>query len=349
MTTTQDRIQGLIGDLGVKPPVRVATTAAITLSGEQTIDGVAVVAEDRVLVKDQSDTTTNGIYYCQASTWVRAPDFDGTRDALQGTLVVVAVGTANAGTIWRLTTASPVIGTSNLTFSLFPISASAFVQTLLDDSTAGAFLTTLGVSAFIQTLLNDADAATALSTLGVSSFAQTLLDDLNAAAARATLDAASVSATENITGVKTFTNGANILGQTGSATIAAGYVGENLDISLASGSAVSLVANTTKTVISRLLSKGKWDISGVVNFTFGATTQVSSLFGSSSLTNNTADSYQFNHRCAAFTPGAVDMGYTIPPREIDVDVPTTVYLVATAGFTTSTCAAWGQMRIRRIA
>lgn len=46
-----------------------------------------------------------------------------------------------------------------------PLTASAFVQTLLDDADSGAFLTTLGVSAFVQAILNDADAATARGTL----------------------------------------------------------------------------------------------------------------------------------------------------------------------------------------
>ncbi len=69
-------------------------------------------------------------------------------------------------------------------------SASAFIQTLLDDANAAAFLTTLGVSAYAQTLLDDANAAAAQTTLGISAFIQTLLDDANAAAALVTLTAA---------------------------------------------------------------------------------------------------------------------------------------------------------------
>lgn len=126
-TTMTDRLAGITGDFGIKTPVRVATTAAITLSGEQTIDGVAVSANsgstppDRVLVKNQSDTTTNGIYDVSTSAWLRSKDFDGARDAKKGTLVYVTSGTTNGGAIYGLTTADPVsidgASPSNLTFT----------------------------------------------------------------------------------------------------------------------------------------------------------------------------------------------------------------------------------------
>ena len=57
-----DRRTGLTGATAIKQPCRVATTANLTLSGTQTIDGVAVVADDRVLVKNQTTATQNGIY-----------------------------------------------------------------------------------------------------------------------------------------------------------------------------------------------------------------------------------------------------------------------------------------------
>jgi hypothetical protein len=346
MTTTQDRIQGLIGDLGVKPPVRVATTAAITLSGEQTIDGVAVVAEDRVLVKDQSDTTTNGIYYCQASTWVRAPDFDGTRDALQGTLVVVAVGTTNAGTLWRLTTASPVIGTSNLTFSLFPISASAFVQTLLDDTTAAAFLSTLGVSAFAQTLLDDADAATARATLG----AVGLTGNETVAGNKTLSGNTSMSGSLGVTGALTPTGG--IVGVANNGSPTAGQVGEVISSAVAIGSAVSLTSNTQQNVTSITLTAGDWDVYGSVLFTYGATTNLTYVQGS---TADSSASLDADERFSYAYPSGIVPGTLIPiagacpVREVKVanGATATVYLVAQAVFTISTCAAYGKIWARR--
>lgn len=58
----------------LKNPVKCATTANITLSGTQTIDGVSVIAGDRVLVKDQTDAEDNGIYVVSASAWSRSTD-----------------------------------------------------------------------------------------------------------------------------------------------------------------------------------------------------------------------------------------------------------------------------------
>jgi len=115
MTQQTDRVRGLVGTLGMKAPCLLATTANITLSGEQTIDGT-LTAATRVLVKDQTTASQNGVYLTGSSAWVREPDFDGLLDVVQGTLVSVASGTANATTVWELTTASPVIGTSSITF-----------------------------------------------------------------------------------------------------------------------------------------------------------------------------------------------------------------------------------------
>lgn len=118
MTSTyEDRIQGTATSVAIKAPVRVATTGNITLSGLQTIDGVAVVAGDRVGVIAQTNAVNNGIYVAAAIAWVRAIDMDGTRDVVSGTIFYATAGSTQGGFRFWLTTASPVIGTTALAWS----------------------------------------------------------------------------------------------------------------------------------------------------------------------------------------------------------------------------------------
>ena len=145
-STTTDRLAGVTASLASKAPVRAATTASIAaLSGLKTIDAVVLVADDRVLVKDQADGIENGIYDVKSGAWVRSLDFDGTRDVVSGTFVVVSEGTAGAGTIWRISTTGDItIGTTSIAFAQTGNdSASAFMATLLDDADAAAARATL--------------------------------------------------------------------------------------------------------------------------------------------------------------------------------------------------------------
>lgn len=101
-----------------KLPVVVSTTANITLSGTQTIDGISVVSGNRVLVKNQSTGSQNGIYICGSSTWVRSIDMSSSEDLLKGITIFINSGTANGGKMYVLTSSDPLtLGSSNLVFS----------------------------------------------------------------------------------------------------------------------------------------------------------------------------------------------------------------------------------------
>lgn len=92
--------------------VRAATTANITLSGEQTIDTVALVSGDRVLVKNQSTGSQNGIYIVSAGAWSRATDADADAEFDAGKTVFIEYGTDNGSERWALLTSSVVVGTT---------------------------------------------------------------------------------------------------------------------------------------------------------------------------------------------------------------------------------------------
>ena len=134
VSASTDVFNGALTSVAVKAPVRVQTTANITLSGEQTINSVAVVDGDRVLVKDQTDQTENGIYIVSTGTWARSPDFDSQRDVRKGTMVLV-----EDGTIYRCTTANTIdIGTDNITFALVGTIGDPALDTYVNDLIADA-------------------------------------------------------------------------------------------------------------------------------------------------------------------------------------------------------------------
>lgn len=116
---TKNYVDSVAQGLEVKQSTRVATTANITLSGTQTIDGVAVVAGDRVLVKNQSTTSQNGIYVVAAGAWSRSTDADSWNELISA-FTFVEEGTANADTGWVSTAnAGGTLGTTAITFAQF--------------------------------------------------------------------------------------------------------------------------------------------------------------------------------------------------------------------------------------
>lgn len=130
-----------------KQPVVCGTTTNITLSGLQTIDGVTVVAGDRVLVKSQSTTSQNGIYLASASAWTRSTDAD-TWNELISALVFVESGSTLAGSAWYCTIQpGGTIGTTPITWSNFSVAATYTAGTGLTLTDYVFSITNTGVTA----------------------------------------------------------------------------------------------------------------------------------------------------------------------------------------------------------
>lgn len=126
---TKQYVDLYVNGITLKTPVRAATTAAITLSGVQTIDGVAVVANDRVLVKNQGSALTNGIYVANAGAWVRATDADASAEVVAGMTVFVTEGGTNGDKQFSLITDGVIVlNTTALAFAQTSVSAIPYVN-----------------------------------------------------------------------------------------------------------------------------------------------------------------------------------------------------------------------------
>ena len=105
--------------LDTKASVVAATTVNITLSGAQTIDGISIVAADRVLVKNQTLSQNNGLYLCASGAWTRTTDMN-TWAQVPGAYVFVEDGTTQADTGWVCTSnAGGTLGTTAITWAQF--------------------------------------------------------------------------------------------------------------------------------------------------------------------------------------------------------------------------------------
>jgi hypothetical protein len=112
----ENAVAAAIAPFTAKGSVRVATTANVTLSGTQTIGGVALAVGERVLVKDQTLPAENGVYVVASGAWARAADMD-TWSEIPGSWITVQEGTVNADTTW-LASANQggTLGTTAVTF-----------------------------------------------------------------------------------------------------------------------------------------------------------------------------------------------------------------------------------------
>jgi hypothetical protein len=144
---TKNYVDSVAQGLDPKASCVAATTTSITLVGGQVIDGVTVVAGDRVLVKNQSAPAQNGIYIVQTIPWTRAPDMD-TWAEVPNAFTFIEGGTTQADTGWVCTSnAGGTIGTTAINFVQFSGAGTYTAGTGLT-LTGGAFsITNTGVTA----------------------------------------------------------------------------------------------------------------------------------------------------------------------------------------------------------
>jgi len=159
--------------LDAKQSVKAASAGTnLTLSGTQTVDGIALVAGDRCLVKDQTTQSANGIYVVAAGAWARSTDMDAWAE-VPSAYTWVEQGTVNADTGWVCTAdQGGTLGTTNITWTQF--SGSGAIS-------AGAGLTKTGST--IDLVAGDTSLTVAADSVIVNSSVMATVAALNAAVA----------------------------------------------------------------------------------------------------------------------------------------------------------------------
>jgi hypothetical protein len=137
-----------------------------------------------------------------------------------------------------------------------------------------------------------------------------------------------------------------VLGTTTNDNAPAGYVGEYVSASVASGSAISLVNITAKTITSISLTAGDWDVDGYMGFlpSGGAATEYD--WGSSTTNNTFGPEGTALDLQGTFASGSANL-FGLNTVRYSLAATTTVYLVGYAAFA-GTCKAYGGIRSRRV-
>jgi len=316
-------VDAYIQGLSFKQPAQVATTANITLSGLQTIDGYTTLVGDRVLVKNQSSQANNGIYVAASGAWVRSSDAN-TYAELVAAFLFVENGTTQSGSAWVSTIPqNGTLGTTPITFSQFS-NTSVY--------TAGTGLT---LSSYQFSIINTAvtpgsyGSASSVGTFTVNAQGQlTSAGSTAISIAPSQINAAipnSSLANSSIT-----VNGTSIsLGGSGSITASAPYaltIGTGLSGSSYNGSSAVTIANTgvlsfsagTTGFTPSTSSTGAVTLGGTLNVANGGT-------GATTLTG-----YVYGNGTGAFTAST-----TIPTSALTGNFVST-FSGGTTGLTPST-------------
>ena len=286
-------LQSYAAGISWKNPVTAATLTNITLSGTQTVDGVALIAGNTVLVKNQTDNTKNGIYQVNAGAWTYATG-STTWSQYVSAVVFIEYGT-QGGTAWYCTAVpGGTLGTTAMTWSNFTVSSSYSAGTGLTLA-AGVFsITNTGVAASTY------GSATASPVFAVNAQGQIT------SVTNTTITPALGSITGFGTGVATF------LATPTSANLAAAVSDETGSGALVFATSPTFVTPALGTPASGVVTNLTGTASININGSVGATTPTTGAFTvlSTSSTTNTTPVLGFNaSNCNIASGGTISGSY----------------------------------------
>jgi phage-related tail fiber protein len=212
----------------------VATTNIASLSAPQTVDGVSLIAGDRVLLTNQSTASQNGIYVVAAGAWSRSLDTDGTGEIKDGTIVPVAEGTAGADSLYICTAtgATPwVPGTSTSTWTRF---------SSVNDLIAGSGLTKTGTTLNVGAGNGISVAADAVAVLAADATINVAVGGVSVVSAPKWTTSRTITLGGDLTGSVAIDGSANV---TLTATLAAGAGGKRYAQALAASTSQVITHN----------------------------------------------------------------------------------------------------------
>src|SRR5215472_96282 len=270
----KDYVDNVAQGLAAKQSVRVLAASNITLSGTQTIDGVALSVGDTVLCTAQTTGSQNGSWTVASGAWTRTPDFADVNDAVRSPYWFVGEGTTNAGSGWVMTTWPYTIGTTALSFTQFSGAGEIIAGNGLSKSGNTLSINTavtVDVNS-IQTLTNKSIVATQLTgTLQAAQFPALTGDVTTSAGSLAT----------------TIANSAVTLAKM--ANLAANSVIGNTSGSAAVPAAVSLVSTATASTVPFRDANANFQLNNLIeNMTTTATAA-----GTTTLTISSSKTQQF--------------------------------------------------------
>jgi hypothetical protein len=271
--------------LDVKGSVRVATTGNITLSNTQTIDGVALSVGDRVLVKDQTTGSQNGIYVVASGSWTRATDADNNPggEVTSGMFCFVEEGAVNSDTGFVLTTNDPItLGTTALSFTLFSTSGTLIAGNGLSKNGYTLEVNVAG-SGGIEIVSDNLQLKSSVAGAGLTYTSGVV--DVVGTANRITVNADSIDIASTYVGQTSITTlGTVTTGTWNGSVIADAYINDALTISggtvnntpigattRSTGAFTTLAANGAATLTSTLAVSGAATLSSTLGVTGNVT------------------------------------------------------------------------------